>query len=54
MSTSCSRKQAYQQGILLYFNRALLKKGVITDREYTAMKLKIRARDGTVQPSDTR
>ena len=48
MSASCSRKQAYQQGMLFYFNQTLLAKGIITDREYTAMKLKIRAQDGAV------
>ena len=48
MSASCSRKQAHQQGMLVYFNQTLLAKGIITDREYTAMKLKIRARGGAV------
>ncbi|MCI2106896.1 MAG: hypothetical protein LKK00_09320 [Intestinimonas sp.] len=46
MSVSCSKKRAFQQGMLLYFNQTLLEKGIITDREYRAMKLKIQTRDG--------
>ena len=45
MSASCTKAFAYQQGMLLYFNRVLLEKGIITEREYRAMKLKIQLRE---------
>lgn len=45
MSASCTKAFAYQQGMLLYFNRVLLEKGIITEREYRTMKLKIQMRE---------
>lgn len=45
MSATCTKEFAFQQGMLLYFNRVLLEKGVITEREYRAMKLKIQLRE---------
>lgn len=45
MSASCAKEFAFQQGMLLYFNRVLLEKGIITEREYRAMKLKIQMRE---------
>ena len=48
MLPSCSRKQAYQQGMLVYFNQVLLEKGIISEREYRAMKLKIQDREKSI------
>lgn len=48
MLPSCSRKLAYQQGMLVYFNQVLLEKGIISEREYRAMKLKIQAREKNI------
>ena len=45
MSAACTKAFAYQQGMLLYFNEVLLEKGIITEREYRAMKLKIQLRE---------
>ena len=42
--SACSKSFAFQQGMLLYFNQVLLEKGLITEREYRAMKLKIQGR----------
>ncbi len=45
MSASYTKEFAFQQGMLLYFNRVLLEKGVITEREYRAMRQKIQLRE---------
>lgn len=45
MSASCTKEFAFQQGMLFYFNRVLLEKGMITEREYRAMKQKIQLRE---------
>lgn len=45
MPASCTKAFAYQQGMLHYFNRVLLEKGIISEREYRAMKLKIQLRE---------
>ena len=43
MSERESKKQAARQIWLLYFNRTLLERGVITEREHNQMKVKIQA-----------
>lgn len=45
MSTSNLKNQAARQIWLLYFNKTLLKRGVITEREHNQMKVKIQAED---------
>ena len=44
MSASNSAHQASRQIWLLYFNRTLLEKGVITEKAHNRMKLKIETR----------
>lgn len=44
MSTSDSAKQVSRQIWLLYFNKTLLEKGVITEKEHNRMKLKIQSK----------
>ena len=44
MSTSDSAKQVSRQIWLLYFNKTLLEKGVITEKEHNRMKLKMQAK----------
>lgn len=41
-----SKEQAFQQGMLIYFNQRLLKRGVITEQEYRTINLKIHAHGG--------
>lgn len=41
MSDTSTKEQAARELWLLYFNRALLEKGVITEKEYNQMKTKI-------------
>ena len=43
MSTSNMARQVSRQIWLLYFNKTLLEKGIITEKEYSRMKLKIQA-----------
>lgn len=43
MSTTSAKSQAARQIWLLYFNRTLLEKGLITEREHSLMKLKIQS-----------
>lgn len=43
MSTAGAKNQAARQIWLLYFNRTLLEKGVITEREHNLMKVKIQS-----------
>ena len=38
-----AKEQAARQIWLLYFNRTLLEKGVITEKEYNQMKTKIQS-----------
>lgn len=45
MSASCTKGFAYQQGMLYYFNRVLLEKGIISEKEYRTMKQKIQLRE---------
>ena len=44
MSASDSAKQVSRQIWLLYFNKTLLEKGAITEKEHNRMKLKIQAK----------
>ena len=44
MSERYSKNQAARQIWLLYFNKVLLERGVITDREHNRMKVKIQAK----------
>ena len=44
MSTSDPAKQVSRQIWLLYFNKTLLEKGVITEKEHNRMKLKIQSK----------
>lgn len=44
MSNTLTREQAAQQIWLLYFNRVLLEQGIITEKEYSQMKVKIQGR----------
>jgi len=44
MSAAHSKNQAARQIWLLYFNRALLERGVITEQEHNRMKIKIQSR----------
>ena len=46
MAASAAREQAARQLWLLYFNRVLLEKGIITEREYGQMKVKIQSSTG--------
>ena len=46
MSTSLTKEQAARQIWLLYFNRALLERGVITEKQYNQMKVKIQSQPG--------
>ena len=41
MSTTPTREQAAHQIWLLYFNRTLLERGIITEKEHNQMKVKI-------------
>lgn len=41
MSTANSKSQTARQIWLLYFNRVLLERGMITEREHNQMKIKI-------------
>lgn len=43
MSTSSAKEQAARQIWLLYFNRTLLERGVITEKQYNQMKVKIQS-----------
>lgn len=43
MSTSLAKEQAARQIWLLYFNRTLLERGVITEKQYNQMKVKIQS-----------
>lgn len=43
MAAFMAKEQAARQLWLMYFNRTLLEKGVITDREYGQMKVKIQS-----------
>lgn len=43
MSTTLTEGQAARQIWLLYFNRTLLEQGVITEKEYSQMKIKIQS-----------
>lgn len=43
MSTSLTKEQAARQIWLLYFNRTLLERGVITEKQYNQMKVKIQS-----------
>ena len=45
MSAPCTKGFAYQQGMLYYCNRVLLEKGIISEKEYRAMKQKIQLRE---------
>lgn len=45
MSVSNSKNQAARQIWLLYFNKTLLERGVIMEREHNQMKIKIQAED---------
>ena len=45
MSAPCTKGFADQQGMLYYFNRVLLEKGIISEKEYRAMKQKIQLRE---------
>ena len=45
MSAPCTIGFAYQQGMLYSFNRVLLEKGIISEKEYRAMKQKIQLRE---------
>ena len=43
MSTMPTKEQAARQVWLLYFNRTLLEKGIITEKEHNQMKAKIQS-----------
>lgn len=47
MSTSLTKEQAARQIWLLYFNRTLLERGVITEKQYNQMKVKIQSPSGS-------
>lgn len=43
MSTTPTKEQAARQIWLLYFNRTLRERGIITEKEYNQMKVKIQS-----------
>lgn len=43
MSTTLTKEQVTRQIWLLYFNRTLLERGIITEKEYNQMKIKIQS-----------
>lgn len=43
MPTRCSAEQTARQIWLLYFNRTLLEQGIISEKEYQQMKVRIQA-----------
>lgn len=43
MAASAAKAQAARQLWLLYFNRTLLEKGIISEKEYRQMKVKIQS-----------
>lgn len=47
MSTLLTKEQAVRQIWLLYFNRILLERGIITDKEHNQIKLCIQNRYST-------
>lgn len=44
MSAALTREQAARQIWMMYFNRTLLERGVITEKEYNLMRAKIQSR----------
>lgn len=46
MSTPLTKEQAARQIWLLYFNRTLLERGVITEKQHNQMKVKIQSQPG--------
>ena len=48
MSEPC-KSAAFQQSMLLYFNRLLLQRGVISKGEYRTMKVKIQNRNMSIK-----
>ena len=44
MSAPNAKNRAVREIWLLYFNKTLLEKGVITEKEHNRMKLKIKAK----------
>ena len=53
MSASHSAKQVSRQIWLLYFNKTLLEKGIITEKEHNRMKLKIQGKPTGKQRDET-
>ncbi len=47
MSTILTKEQAARQIWLLYFNRTLLERGVITEKQHNQMKVKILSQPGS-------
>ena len=45
MSTSYGKEIAFQQGMMSYYNRVLLEKGIISEKEFRAMQQKIMQRE---------
>lgn len=43
MSPELTKEQLARQIWLLYFNRTLLERGIITEKEYNQMKVKIQS-----------
>lgn len=46
MSTPLTKEQTARQIWLLYFNRTLLERGVITEKQHNQMKVKIQSQPG--------
>jgi len=43
MSTTSTKEQAARQIWLLYFNRTLLERGIISEKQHNQMKIKIQS-----------
>jgi len=46
MSAALTKQQAARQIWLLYFNRTLLERGIISEKEHNQMKVKIQSESG--------
>jgi len=46
MSTPVTKEQAARQIWLLYFNRILLERGIISEKQHNQMKVKIQSQSG--------
>lgn len=53
MSERDLKKQAARQIWLLYFNKTLLERGVITEREHNQMKVKIQSQTAERKKNQT-